>query len=183
VVSPTISVTTVGRAVEKESFENISTTGYTSALGQKDKYDVGATLNLLGKSNVTFEFVGKEASYENVLFVFGNAKFTNHASLHTSITFTDVAAGKLDFGFKSNGVGNIYGNGSNAIGLMINKNKTSALALFNDGYRDHDFDDMGVKISVSAAVTAVPEPETYALLLAGLGMVGTMVRRRKVQQA
>ena len=30
-----------------------------------------------------------------------------------------------------------------------------------------------------AAVAAVPEPESYALLLAGLGMVGAIVRRRK----
>jgi choice-of-anchor C domain-containing protein len=29
------------------------------------------------------------------------------------------------------------------------------------------------------SVTAVPEPETYALLLAGLAMVGTVARRRK----
>ncbi|MEN9437824.1 MAG: hypothetical protein RIR09_2479 [Pseudomonadota bacterium] len=35
-------------------------------------------------------------------------------------------------------------------------------------------------ITVTAAV---PEPETYALLLAGLGLVGTIVRRRKAQQA
>src|SRR5687768_2150878 len=28
-------------------------------------------------------------------------------------------------------------------------------------------------------VSAVPEPETYAMLLAGLGLIGTMVRRRK----
>ena len=27
-------------------------------------------------------------------------------------------------------------------------------------------------------ITAVPEPETYAMLLAGLGLVGTMIRRR-----
>ncbi len=32
-------------------------------------------------------------------------------------------------------------------------------------------------------ITAVPEPETYALLLAGLGIVGFTVRRRKNQQA
>lgn len=30
------------------------------------------------------------------------------------------------------------------------------------------------------AVTAVPEAETYAMLLAGLGLVGFAVRRRKV---
>lgn len=31
------------------------------------------------------------------------------------------------------------------------------------------------------AVTAVPEPETYAMLLAGLGLVGAYTRRRKAQ--
>lgn len=32
-------------------------------------------------------------------------------------------------------------------------------------------------------VTAVPEPETYALLLAGLGMMGAIARRRKAKLA
>lgn len=31
----------------------------------------------------------------------------------------------------------------------------------------------------SASVTAVPEPETYAMLLAGLGLMGAVARRRK----
>ena len=32
--------------------------------------------------------------------------------------------------------------------------------------------------SANVNIAAVPEPETYAMLLAGLGLVGTMVRRR-----
>ena len=35
----------------------------------------------------------------------------------------------------------------------------------------------------SATVTAVPEPETYAMMLAGLGAIGFMSRRRKAAQA
>jgi len=37
------------------------------------------------------------------------------------------------------------------------------------------------RVSISASngtVTPVPEPESYALMLAGLGLMGTMVRRR-----
>lgn len=39
-----------------------------------------------------------------------------------------------------------------------------------------------LRVSVNN-VTAVPEPETYALMLAGLGMVGWVARRRAVKQS
>lgn len=35
----------------------------------------------------------------------------------------------------------------------------------------------------NVSVTAVPEPETYAMLLAGMGLVGAMARRRKAGKA
>jgi hypothetical protein len=35
----------------------------------------------------------------------------------------------------------------------------------------------------NVSVTAVPEPESYAMLLAGLGLMGAIARRRKQNQA
>jgi hypothetical protein len=35
----------------------------------------------------------------------------------------------------------------------------------------------------NVSITAVPEPETYAMLLAGMGLMGTIARRRKAKQA
>lgn len=35
-------------------------------------------------------------------------------------------------------------------------------------------------VSISASPVAVPEPETYAMLLAGLGIVGMVARRRRI---
>ena len=33
------------------------------------------------------------------------------------------------------------------------------------------------------SVSAVPEPETYAMMLAGLGVIGAVARRRKAKQS
>ena len=47
---------------------------------------------------------------------------------------------------------------------------------FNDGLRvDADYDDMVIGLKVNA----IPEPETYALMLAGLAAVGFIARRRQ----
>ena len=51
---------------------------------------------------------------------------------------------------------------------------TSNLKLY---YFDENFSDNTGSILVN--VTAVPEPETYAMLLAGLGLIGFMSRRRR----
>ena len=51
----------------------------------------------------------------------------------------------------------------------------------NSGVPDIDSNDF--RVSVAYEVSPIPEPETYALMLAGLGVVGFMARRRKADQA
>lgn len=53
---------------------------------------------------------------------------------------------------------------------------TNWLLAYEDG-SDWDYNDMAVK--VESITAAIPEPETYALMLAGLGAVGFISRRRK----
>lgn len=51
---------------------------------------------------------------------------------------------------------------------------------YPEGYRF--FDTGNIPYATTAlwtAVTAVPEPETYAMMLAGLGLIGAIARRRK----
>jgi len=53
---------------------------------------------------------------------------------------------------------------------------------YKTGHCTTDFDDMIVFVTnVTGIPTTVPEPETYAMLLAGLGVVGVVALRRRKQ--
>ena len=82
--------------------------------------------------------------------------------------------------------------------LALKAGNAFSLYLFAAGTTSIDFDTLGVGFfsgpnnphfgqelshaTIYASVTAVPEPETYALLAAGLGFVGWASRRRRRKQ-
>ncbi len=139
------------------------------------------TLWISEAGQVTFSFVSSSATYNNSFetFYVGGTKIWS--SDNASKTFTvNVEAGALNFAYLSQGVGTPVGNGAVGMGVDLHDtNKASALIVFNDSATiDGDYDDLTI-----SAVAAVPEAETYAMLLAGLGLMGTIARRRNKAKA
>lgn len=62
------------------------------------------------------------------------------------------------------------------ISLLSGDNTIKFFYTSPNGVQDTSDEAWGVKYF---SVTAVPEPETYAMMLAGLGMVGAIARRRR----
>lgn len=133
---------------------------------------------------VTFEYLGSEAANHNRAIEYEGPDtnlFKNwgggESSVGDSSTINFVNNGALKFLFKS-GSKKARNAGGIANGLTIalfQESATSIIALFGDGAGDQDYDDMAMRISV----TAVPLPPS--LLLFGGAMIGLgfLARRRK----
>jgi hypothetical protein len=90
----------------------------------------------------------------------------------TNTTYVPLTYGNLVEGFTPSQVSfdadNIY------INLGTAMWHEAPMASMGDPYRDK------IALSVDFAAAPVPEPETYAMLLAGLGLMGALVRRRSM---
>jgi PEP-CTERM motif-containing protein len=145
---------------------------------------VHGTLESLLGGTATFTYLGNESGNTN-LFTFsaGPQTLTEASALGSSISGA-IGGGSLGFGFTDTNTASTFGNGSAAIVYVANVNTASYgnfqyVIGFNDnGSNDGDFDDFVVGVNVT---TPVPEPETYALMLAGLSAMGFMARRRRPQ--
>jgi PEP-CTERM motif len=146
--------------------------------------------------NITITFLGSDADFDSLISVNGGPKiFPNHSTApNTTFDLGSFAAGTLlDIALSvvTPGAENTFHTGSganNADGMphadvIYNYLGTPGLTYvgFEDtlGGGDKDYNDHQFAFTMIAA--AVPEPETYALMLAGLGAVGFLARRRKQQ--
>ena len=143
---------------------------------------------------LTATFIGFEAlDLDRFMFNLGvNGNLTNASALNSSVSGV-VGAGSLNFTFMDTVTGTQVGNGGNPADSFTSYAVLGSFAQgvftpytlggrfdlilgFNDGLRvDADFDDQVIGLKV----TPVPEPETYALMLAGLGALGFISRRRR----
>lgn len=134
-------------------------------------------------------YLGNESGYADS-FYFGAGKGELIESNPFGATISQVVGiGTVNFGFSDDaGQGHVFKNGErqqnqNTYSFAIMDGQTNAygnfdyILGFNDSYAgDADYDDFVVGVSFIAA--PVPEPETYAMILAGLGLLGLSVRRR-----
>lgn len=139
------------------------------------------------EGTVTAEYLGKEAGYTNLFTITGADATLSTATSSYGIFGGDNISAPAAVG--NNEVLALFSsvqNGKHPAGTLfiLNEDGTQALGLFNDrGSRDKDFDDMVVRFSgingLGDPVTPIPEPGTFALLGAGLGLMSFVSRRRK----
>jgi hypothetical protein len=111
------------------------------------------------------------------LFATGTDDSGEAAGTQIGANFGTHTQGNLSAAFGTL-VGQIDGGDFFVVGTSFNgvASDTGTLKLF---YWDSNFGDNTQFITARVTVGAIPEPETYALMLAGLGLVGWTARRRR----
>lgn len=124
--------------------------------------------DLHSSGNYVFEIAGVNSGQYDVLDIDGNAFFTGGNFKFDFIDgFHPSIGDHWDF---------LVADSLNGLGMV-----NFTYAGLGDGL-SIDLHNEGGKISLTV-ITAVPEPETYAMLLAGLGLMGFMAYRRKQKEA
>ena len=157
----------------------------------------GATISLSGKATLTFEFMGSESGFNDSFKAAGGLITASEASSFTA--WAPVALGSAtynagaisDWLFSSSGGAVNKGIGTLEFGIFLPAGSlaggnyaSNVLYLgFDDQITgdDDNHDDMIIRITAEdfGGQGEVPEPASWAMLIAGFGLVGAASRRRR----
>lgn len=137
---------------------------------------IGAMQTFVGLVN---NGIAAQGGTDSAVFAAGEAGYADNPSGNP---FGNDIGNGLNFSNAGSVANNSYADG---LGFMrINANASGTIPSTYNPYLDEGF---GVRAyfdytSGTVTIAAVPEPETYAMLLAGLGLMGAIARRRRQQQ-
>ncbi|WP_163832641.1 PEP-CTERM sorting domain-containing protein [Spartinivicinus ruber] len=148
----------------------------------------GGNLKANSNVNLTYEFLGSEASFENIFLTINGQSFNNKQSQAGQQIIDSMLQGNwLNFSFKTphatvangnnNGRNNLKGDLLKPSFFLAAAGENSFYIGLNDdgGAIDYDFDDMVLKVTATKTPTPVPVPGTVALI--GLGLLALCKRR------
>jgi Domain of unknown function (DUF4114) len=174
-------------------FMGISTSAMSAQPRQYDFTPSAEKLFVATAGEVILTFLSKDAAYSNDLYLQGTSdSILNNQTAAPGAQYslgTFLAGAELSFTMFVKNTGFAYYTGSASLNpdsfIHAAYDVTSAQSLnigfedlFNGG--DKDYDDLVFSLNnvrVGTLVTAVPEPQAYAMLLAGLMLIG-LARRR-----
>ena len=164
-------------------FAELTAAGYTRYAS------TNATLVLSEAATITFYFMGSESGFSDT-FTAGTVSLTETTSFVNNfltpvlIGSQNYSAGSLAGLLRFTSSGGVTANiGHDGFGIFLKANQTTGQGFTElyFGYDDqiNNADDNHDDFIVRAVITAVPEPGTWAMLLSGFALVGSLLRRRR----
>jgi hypothetical protein len=161
-------VDVVGARRLLETFSTLPTTA--NKANDVMRVSAGATASFLTAVNVSL------ATADSAVFAQGTAGYAGNIgnTLSTTLNFSNA--------------GTLVNDASNPLSLMRIDALAGGIAKsiytqYADPTAINVYMDSANSLHISAITAAVPEPETYAMLLAGLGLMGAVARRRNKKSA
>jgi opacity protein-like surface antigen len=153
----------------------LATLGSTAAIA--DTYTAPGVINV-GQTQTAFFNHTAGSFFDTFNFSIGSGGTLSTSAVSLSLSnLLDIS------GLTGNLWNNSHPNGTFNYGTFAGNNTTFSFGPLAAGDYHIDFTGnatgvVGGAYAAAVSVSAVPEPETYALLLAGLGLMGTVARRR-----